>query len=106
MAALVLTPKAPSEIAIRDFDFTPYLPEGVAINSCSATITTDLDDTGKDSNPSAMLSGAAYVIGNIIYQRLIGGLNGVNYIVYFNAVCSDATTQQQQATIFVETIKV
>ena len=65
--------KDPSEIVLVTFDFT-NVTTTVASPTVAATVAY-----GTDGNPSAILSGAATVVGTTVTQLITGGLNGVSY---------------------------
>jgi len=105
--------------------FSQDLPAGVTISSAIVTAETGPSPcTVKDANPSATLSGAAFVntqplsintpngpvvqaAGHAVLQVITSGVTGMNYVYRFKCTGSDGKTYeadvQQFCTAYVPT---
>ena len=72
----VMGPKDPEEIKTVSFDFSQEIATS---DSIVAAVTTVSVANGTDATPSAMVPDAATFAGKVVYQKTIGGLNGVVY---------------------------
>ena len=69
-------PKDPSEIVPLSFDFAALT------DTPSAPIVSIARHSGAaDASPSAMLQGAAQIIGTQVRQKITGGVAGATYLV-------------------------
>lgn len=66
-------------------DFSSQLNVGETITSASVTASVY---SGTDNNPSAVVSGAASINGNVVSQLFTAGVLGVIYEVLFKIVTS------------------
>lgn len=80
------SPKTPSAEELFGFNFILQLPAGVTIASAQWIVTVL---KGVDANPSAMLSGNPIINGTKVSQKIIGGLDGVQYCLTCIATTSD-----------------
>lgn len=72
--------KDPSDSIVVEFDFSAYA------ESVSAPVVTVQVAGDVDPSPSSILSGSPTVEGAIVRQRLVAGLNGVDYFLQALAV--------------------
>lgn len=72
----ILDPKDPSEKVNVVFDFTDALAGDTISGSPTVTATVD---AGTDATPSAILNGAAGVVGATVVQSVQDGVVGVDY---------------------------
>lgn len=72
----VMGPKDPEEVKTLSFDFSPEVATSDAI--VAATVTVSVEN-GTDADPATMVASAATFTGKVVYQRVVGGLNGVIY---------------------------
>ncbi len=70
-------PKDPAEIIPLTFPFATLL-NGQTISSAVVAVTVY---SGADGSPSAILSGAATVVGDKVRQNVTGGVLGVEYLI-------------------------
>jgi hypothetical protein len=68
--------KLTTENELFTFDFSPILGSSETISS--ATCTVEVKD-GTDPNPNNIKIGVPAVSGDLVVQRVSGGLNGVTY---------------------------
>lgn len=86
-----LSSKDPNEIITLTFDYGAILGADTLL---SATLSVELV-TGTDSNPSAMLSGAAVIQGDTVLQQVQGGVDTANYKI----VCTADTADGQRLMV-------
>jgi len=94
------SPKTPSAEELFGLDFVLQVAPGVTISSAVWTITVK---QGTDPSPSAMLSGAAIIQGTKVSQKIIGGLDAVQYCLACLATTSDGEKIQLFDTFWVRT---
>jgi len=70
-------PKDPAELVVVTGDFALELNPGETITAIDSYVANT--QRGQDSNPSAILYGAAVIIGSTIRQAITGGINGCAY---------------------------
>jgi hypothetical protein len=85
------SPKTPTDEEYFAFNYGRILPAGVTIVSAEFFMTV-ID--GVDANPSAMLSGAPVIVGLKVFQRVIGGVDGVKYCLKCRATTSESPAQK------------
>jgi len=68
--------KITTESELFTFDFSQVLAPSETISTAVCTVILL---NGVDSNPSAILSGSAYIVTPKASQRIVGGLNEVTY---------------------------
>jgi hypothetical protein len=78
MNRVTIPPMGTTDQINQPFNFISQLAVGETITA--ATVTSTLY-AGTDSNPSAMISGAALISGTIVTQSIIGGLLGNIYLI-------------------------
>ena len=86
--------KQPWEERQFEFDSTPALATGdtpKTIDSISVLLG--------DQIQSAMVSGNSSIVGNKIYQKIIGGLNGVDYIIRVRVVTTNGDKIEDEITM-------
>jgi len=81
--------KDPGETFVVDFDYSQMSGVGTLTGTPVVTVTMTY---GIDSNPSAILSGAAYLNGNIVYQVVQGGQSGCIYHLSCSATDNNGMT--------------
>ncbi len=74
---MFIGPKDPSELVVATIDFTEEMNPGESITSIVSYVATTI--RGTDPNPSAILYGAASVLGFAILQPINAGVNGAAY---------------------------
>jgi len=87
------SPKTPSAEEFFGFNFVRQLDAGETIQSAVWSITVK---QGTDPNPSAMLSGTAIINGTKVSQKVIGGLDGVQYCL----TCLATTSGPEKIPLF------
>jgi hypothetical protein len=70
------TYKLVSENEVFNFDFSPALASGETLSTAVCTVTVQ---DGIDTNPSAILSGTAYISGPKASQRIYNGISETTY---------------------------
>lgn len=80
-----LTPKDTAEVDTLPFDFSASLLAGETL--ASASVSAEVHH-GTDPLPAALLSGAPVVQGDLVFQRLFGGVAGVTYLLRCAATLS------------------
>lgn len=81
-----LPEKRPSEIVTVTFKYARQLGAGVAlVPGASVAVAVR---KGIDPAPATLLEGAPAVVGNDVLARVVGGLDGVEYLL----VCTADTT--------------
>jgi hypothetical protein len=68
--------KQPWEERQLEFDVTNALATNDTVKSVDS-ITVLLSDVSQ----SSMVSGSSSLVGNKVYQKIVGGLNGLNYTI-------------------------
>lgn len=91
----VLSPKDPAEKFAIAFDFSALL-ESITTVSCSAAAR------GTDTDPSQVLSGLPQVNGNVVLQRVRGGIADNDYVIRCEAT-NDTETYVLVGTLPVRT---
>lgn len=76
-------PKAPLEVIPAGIEFKNLL---TAIDSVTVSVSVK---KGVDANPAALLFGSAQITGTDVRQLIQGGLDGVIYLIRFDAVIGD-----------------
>lgn len=66
--------KDPDESVIVEFDF-----EGELDSVASAVVEATVHSGGSDPDPSGILYGSPQIVGDKVFQRIIGGISGVTY---------------------------
>lgn len=95
--SLVFPKKLTTERVLAAIDFgTRRLASGVSLLSVTSTLVVV---HGYDPNPSAMLDGAPFLLGNAAAQWLIGGVPGVTYELTFLCPASDFTQPACSAAV-------
>lgn len=84
--------KAPIENPVIEFDFTGEL--GPIIGAPVITVTPI---NGADAGAMAMLSGAFQISGTTVLQRVVNGLDNINYKLYCEA--SDGVNIRVRAAV-------
>lgn len=92
MNRVELANKTSAETKVYSFDFADYLAEGETIDSAEVTLEVY---SGEDSDPAAMLNGAAAIDGSSVLQSLQLGTEGVLY----EATCEAETSEGQTLTL-------
>ncbi len=82
---VVLSPKLSSETVPVQVDFISQLASGEAVSAVARSVVVD---SGIDASPSAILSGAGSLSGSIFTQILTDGVDGVIYLISFDATTS------------------
>jgi len=67
------------------FDFSPIMASSETISSATSTVEVV---SGNDSNPTDILVGSPVVSGQVVAQRISGGLDGVIYRIEVSATTS------------------
>ena len=90
MSRIVFPPILSAAVVPLVWDYTSRLQTagGVTDTLSSATVSVAVY-SGTDPTPSAILSGSATVSGNLVTQKVTGGVVGTTYLL----TCSAATTQ-------------
>lgn len=88
-ALVELPPKITGSTQHVTLDFLSLLSTGATLSS--ATVTAAVW-SGTDSNPSALVNGAATVSGTTATQSLAGGVAGTIYKLTWTATTSDSQT--------------
>lgn len=70
--------KRTGEFRRLSFNFINLLKAGETISD--ATFTAEVI-SGIDGNPNALISGAATIIGSVCEQLIVGGVDGVMYLL-------------------------
>lgn len=86
--------KRPTELGPVTFDFSSSLASGETISTQVVAATVY---SGTDSNPSAILSGAATVSGKVVSQKLTTSVSGVLYQLVCTITTSAGNTYTQQS---------
>lgn len=68
--------KMPAEIKTVALDFSGVIPAGDSIASMVAVMAVL---SGTDASPSSLLSGAPVKVGDVVTQKVVGGVVGVDY---------------------------
>lgn len=87
------TPKTPAGEEFFTFNFVKELDAGETILSSVWTITVK---DGVDPNASAMLSGSPTINGTKVTQKIIGGVDGVQYCL----TCLATTSGPEKIPLF------
>lgn len=75
-----LSIKDPAEIIFVTFDLVNILETGETISASTVTASVEAAAEGAtDNTPSAIISGGASFAAPLVVQRVIGGVNGVDY---------------------------
>lgn len=80
MDTIILPEKASGETIPLVVSFADRLQYGETINGCTVNVSVL---SGVDSNPSAMLDGAASFTSSTVTQVVTAGVIGVTYMVVF-----------------------
>jgi hypothetical protein len=67
------------------FDFSPIMASSETISSATSTVEVV---SGNDSSPTSILVGSPVVSGQLVAQRISGGLDGVIYRIEVTATTS------------------
>jgi hypothetical protein len=87
------SPKTPAGEEFFTLNFVRELAPNETILSAEWTVAVM---QGVDANPSAMLSGSPVIVGTKVSQKLIGGVDGVQYCL----TCVATTTGPQKIPLF------
>ena len=87
------SPKTPSAEELFGLNFIRQLDAGETILSAEWSVTVL---QGVDANPAAMLSGPAIISGTKVSQKLIGGVDGVQYCL----TCLATTSGGEKIPLF------
>lgn len=79
-------PKRPDEVDVFGCDFSRRLNTGETISAGAVSIV--LRDDPLEVDIPAMLFGPASVVGNIVSQRVVGGIDATWYSLIFSAITS------------------
>lgn len=71
------------------FDFSPIMASGETILTATCTV---LVKEGTDPNPNDMIIGSPTISGQLVAQRLYGGLDGVIYRIQITITTSLTNT--------------
>lgn len=93
----VLPEKRPAEAVTVTFRFARELPAGVSLEP-GATVMLAVRK-GTDVSPQAMLAGAPAVAGTDVLARVMGGMDGVQYLVSCIAETSNGDRLQLDAIL-------
>ena len=74
----LLPDKDPAEKLDVEFDFADEIAPGETISSAVQSVPVR---TGTDASPSALLDGAASIVGLGVIQRVKAGVSGVAYVL-------------------------
>ena len=96
-----LGPKDPAEIKVLKFGFARDL-DGASITRVQAVTVTVYK--GTDTNPSALLAGAAAISGTDVLQRVTAGVDGVVYRLRVRVVDSNGNVHVATDTLLVQTL--
>ena len=94
------SPKSPIERDYFGTDWTDELETGETIASAEVVVTIKRGKA-RDSNPAAMVSGAAAISGAVVSQLLIGGVPGVDYETSWKIVTSTPRTLEEKVPLLV-----
>ena len=86
--------KAPDEVWIVGMDFTAQLAAGATITAQSVGIESAPGSI--DANALAMLAGSALLAGNVVSQKIEGGIPDNIYMLYFDAIYSNGKSLEAQ----------
>ncbi len=89
--------RAVDSVLTLSMDVSALIPEGATISGCEVTASVFVGSLTPDPSPSAILDGAAALVGNIILQRVTGGVVGCTYVVTFKATFSTGDSDEEQA---------
>lgn len=95
----VVGPLEVGEIKAVQFDFSTEVATGVALTSPSVTCVVV---EGTDASPSAVLSGAATISGQLVTQLVQPGVVGCKYKL--NAFASDASGQRHHIAAYLKVV--
>lgn len=99
MSRVVIDPKRLGETKTYQFDFTSALGVGETISTKAVTATVYM---GTDSNPSAIVIGAASSSSAVVSQNITGGVVGVIY--YLTCTITTSLSQTLVLTAFLTII--
>lgn len=80
----IFNAKNPGEAVVLSFNFTLFCaPQGIFLDPNSTPIVTFATELGLDLNPNLLINGppAVDLTGYLVQQPVIGGLDGVTYIL-------------------------
>ncbi len=91
MSRVVLQSKLAGDIQNATFDFTSSLAatETISTQVCTASVYS-----GSDPSPGSLIAGAATASGNIVTQKILGGVVGVIYEISCKITTSTGQTLQ------------
>ncbi len=91
MSRIVLQSKLSGDILNATFDFTSSLgaTETISTQACTATVYS-----GTDPSPGSLIAGAATASGNVVTQKILGGVVGVIYEIACKITTSTGQTLQ------------
>lgn len=93
-----LSPKHVLADVLVTFDFISQLAVGETISGAAVTATLF---SGTDASPSAVISGAASVVGPIVSQLVVDGTVGVIYLLSCAVTTSSGNTKIMQGYLAV-----
>lgn len=107
--------KGTGETRTYTANFQTYINAGLTISSFAVAIALHEDSDVADTNPSAMLNGAAQknaaeyrtadgqtiATGAAVMQSIKDGILGALYVVTFTATLSDSQVIEEQATLYI-----
>lgn len=70
--------KRTAEFRRLAMNFVNYLEPGETISNATFSVVVL---SGTDANPSAMLSGGSSIVGSVCKQLVVGGVDGVRYLL-------------------------
>jgi len=91
--------KQPAETFLVGVDFSPLLADGESLTPVGSTCTARVYGTTTDATETLIEDDSLEVSGTVLQARLIGGAEGVRYMVEFRAATSTGNIYEQDVLV-------